>query len=537
MRKGANRDKRTGRGRKRSAEGGQDGIRNKRAKYYTTTVRCEPSRICEVMSLLNARQREKVKELGFGCLLDFNMDRQGSRRLIKWLMDHLDPETMVLDLGGTKKLPITEHVVWCVLGLHRGNLDPPLTTEKLNLFSLRKKLGIQETDDIKVTDLMRKIQSGGTDRFTMQCFMMVVLSKLLACDSNLFIRDKVWSMVQSIDNFGDMNWCKFTVDNLKYSASLWNSGMKSYAFGCSALIVMYYLDNLSCKEMMSCVETPRAKFFGNGMIKKLEKADKWRGNDVFPTFGKLNLRTQRGTCYIAEGLDSNRHAISYGDALCDRKGRKAKQQKKLNSHQAQEQQTEEMRQRALSSDDEQASGERDQGDSAVAQDSHGHGLVPICSAPGVAEAVQLSSTFFNELVKDFMAGSSQPELLENRLSKLVSLLAQVRAQVGLESRNSELERQVKDLTEKLHNTQEELEATRATLRVAQAATLEAQSAVASMNSLAMRARAMLTEHSQDLDVGGAKDKEATNNIHNSLVDQVADCRVGAALVQECTIIT
>ncbi|CAL4907784.1 unnamed protein product [Urochloa decumbens] len=524
MGRGANRDKRTGR--KRSAEGGQDGIGNKRAKYYTTTVRCEPSRICEVMSLLNEPQRKKVKELGFGCLLDFNMDQQGSRRLIKWLMDRLDPETMVLDLGGTKKLPITEHVVWCVLGLHRGNLDPPLMTEKLNLFPLRKKLGIQGRNDIKVTCLMRKIQSGGTDRFTMQCFMMIVLSKLLACDSNLFIRDKVWSMVQSIDNFGDMNWCKFTVDNLKYSANLWKSGMKSYAFGCSALIVMYYLDNLNCKEMMSCVDTPRAKFFGDGMIKKLEKADKWRGKDIFPTFGKLNLRTQRGTCYIAECLDSNRHAISYGEDLCARKGRKAKQHKKLNSHQAQEQQTEEMRQIAISWDDEQASSKRDQGDSAVAQHSDGLSPVPIHSIPGAAEAVQLSSTFFNELVKDFMAGSSQPELLENRLSKLVSLLAQVRAQAGLKARNSELEQQVKDLTEKLRNTQEELEATRATLRVAEAATLEAQSAVASMNSLALRARAMLTGQSQDLDVGVAKDNEATvmREIEDAtnMVDQVAD---------------
>ncbi|CAN6328522.1 unnamed protein product [Urochloa humidicola] len=527
MRKGANRDKCPGR--KRSAEQAQDDFWNKRVKYYTTTVRCEPSRICEVISLLNAPQREKVKKLGFGCLLDFNMDRQGSRRLIKWLMDHLDPETMVLDLGCTRKLPITEHVVWCVLGLHRGNLDPPLLTEKLNLFSLRKKLGIQGRNEIKVTDLMRKIQSGGTDRFTMQCFMMVVLSKLLACDYSLFINTKIWSMVQSIDNFGDMNWCKFTVDYLRYSASLWKSGMKSHAFGCSALIVMYYLDNLNCTEMMSCVETPRAKYFGNGIIVELEKADKWWGKDAFPTFGKLNLRTQRGTCYSAESLDSNRRAISYDEALCyAREGRKAKQQKKVNSHWAHEHHTEQMRQRALSGNDEQqtplhnslvlhdqtdvlelqASGEPDQGYSAVAQDSHGHDPVPVHSVSGAAEAVQLSSTFFNELVKDFMAGSSEPELLENRLSKLVSLLAQVRARVGLEARNSELEQQVKDLTKKLRNTQEELEATKATLRVAQAATLEAQSAVASMNSLALRARAMLTGQSQDLDAG-TKDNEAT----------------------------
>ncbi|CAN6360366.1 unnamed protein product, partial [Urochloa humidicola] len=157
--------------------------------------------------------------------------------------------------------------------------------------------------------------------------------------------------------------------------------------------------------------------FGNGIIVELEKADKRWGKDAFPTFGKLNLRTQRGTCYAAECLDSNRHAISYGEALCyAREGRKAKQQKKVNSHQEHEQHTEQMRQRALSGDDEQqtplhnslvlheqtdvleaqTSGEPDQGDSAVAQDSHDHDPVLVHSVPGAAEAVRLSSTFFNE---------------------------------------------------------------------------------------------------------------------------------------------
>lgn len=54
----------------------------------------------------------------------------------------------------------------------------------------------------------------------------------------------------------------------------------------------------------------------------------------------------------------------------------------------------------------------------------GYRPVLVDNVLGASEAVQLASTFVDEQVKDFMAGSSEPEILESRLSKLVSLLAQ-----------------------------------------------------------------------------------------------------------------
>ncbi|TVU19035.1 hypothetical protein EJB05_35161 [Eragrostis curvula] len=493
-----------------------DEVRKKRIRYKTATVRCEPQRICEVIKLLNTHQQEKVKELGFSCLFDFNMDCQGSRRLIMWLMDHLDPDTMVLDLGGTKKLPITEHVVWCVLGLPRGNMDPPWTNHKLNLISVREKLGIPNGKDFEVTYLLRKIQAGGTDRFTMQCFMMVVLAKLLACNYNLYITEYIWGMVQNIDNFGNMNWCKFVVEHLRHSARLWKKcgGKKNSVHGCTALLVMYYLDNLDSTEQMSLVDTPRVKFFGNGMIQKMEVADITSGDDGLPRFGKLNLRKlQRGSCYFDESLESSRHVASSAKAFCvQQKKRNAKLQQQPHTQQIGEQQPQERRDEATNGDtiaaaqeptsapevpaeehgdrtvpdvhEKQASAGREQGGPAVTGNSKDHDSPTLARAvPGGAEAVQLASTFVNEQMKDFMSGSTEPEILQSSLSKLM------RALVASKTQNSELEQQVKELTEKLCNTEDELEAAKATLRGSQAAMLETQSAIAAINSLALRTSA------------------------------------------------
>ncbi|XP_066361654.1 uncharacterized protein [Miscanthus floridulus] len=279
---------------------------NKKLSSSDFNISSQPNKICEAVALLNEPQREKVKELGFGSLLDFRMDKRGPYNLIFWLMDHLDPDdqdpdTMVLYSGGNRKLLITQHTINCVLGLQKGKLDPPLmptNTRNLNgLKLLREKLGVPAGKRVKVGDLLKKIQSGGTDRFTMQCFMMIVFCKLMACSSRKYITESAWDMVnKNFDKFGHMNWCKFIVDQLKYSANMWKeqSGKlkDKIVYGCSAFLVMYYLDNLDCDQKMRCVEVPRAKFFGSEMIQKLVKADK-QEEDGLPIFGNLNLRNQR----------------------------------------------------------------------------------------------------------------------------------------------------------------------------------------------------------------------------------------------------
>ncbi|CAL4907786.1 unnamed protein product [Urochloa decumbens] len=525
-----------------TVEKGQDA--NKKLKGYDLTVRCEPNKICEVVALLNEPQREKLKELGFGCLLDFKMNKLGSRHLIVFVMDHFHPDTMVLDFGGNRKLYISEHTVWCVLGLQRGKLDPPLSTDNIKLLSsLKKELGIPGKN-VEVKYLEQKIQSGSTDRLTMQCFMMIVFDKLLACRSSIFITAHAWRLVQNIDNFGDMNWCKFTVNQLWHSARKWKEpgGNKNVVYGCPAFLVMLYLDNLDCKQKMRREEVPRAKFFGDSMIWKLLKPDKLLEANGLATFGYLNvkLRSQRGTCYD-EKAESSKHVSTsrsipgtndivvvfpslhnkIGDlackSLCAGNKSKAKQQQ-LNSPPIEEQQTVEISEdedALIGVDEKQTTAcisiETGQGETSVLEASaevcgdqmlsgvhEDHGIpepgqsdhsvtgvsedggnaVLVHSNPGTSEAVQLASTFVNEQVKDFMEGATEPEVLDNRLSKLVNLLAQMRALVASDTRTSEFEQQVKELTQRLCKTEEELEATRATLKGALVATQDAQSTLA-----------------------------------------------------------
>ncbi|KAL6906338.1 hypothetical protein ACP4OV_003939 [Aristida adscensionis] len=475
------------------------------------TICCSPKVICKVVRLLNESQRVEVKKLGFGCLFDFNMNRLGSYGLIAKFMDHLDPDTMVLDFGGERKLHITEHAIGCVLGLHRGDMAPPVIKHNYNLQSLREKLGIGDMKSIGMAYLIEKIQSGSTDKFTMQCFMMIVLTRLLACQSSSSITGSAWSMVQDIDNFDKMNWCKFIFDHLNYAANMWKKGAgKRYTvYGCCAFLVIYYLDNLDCMLKMSCIETPRVKFFTKEFIRKLEEADKRTEEDGFPTFGKLNLRTQKGTCYDDERTDPSKNAgasitidiadsfprphnqltdLSSSKSLCVGKENRGRQQnQQLDSQQIEEQELlEERRQEQegvlFGNNDQRNLVHASQEAPAVADipedEARGERAQSNCEVIGGSEDGERPIPGHNVAVTNFVsdpviAGALEPEIHESSLSKLVSLLTQahvlvsknlVPADVSTRTQNADLEQQVKELTEKLRSTEEELEATMEKLR-------------------------------------------------------------------------
>lgn len=62
--------------------------------------------------------------------------------------------------------------------------------------------------------------------------------------------------------------------------------------GCTAFLVVYYLDNLACDAAVRSLDVPRSKFFTKDVIDSISKADK-----VGLTYGKLPLREESLTVY------------------------------------------------------------------------------------------------------------------------------------------------------------------------------------------------------------------------------------------------
>ncbi|EEE51957.1 hypothetical protein OsJ_33606 [Oryza sativa Japonica Group] len=267
--------------------------------HFSVNTRCQPNAILEMVGSLNKPQRDRLHALGFDWVFKFRMNGLRSRELIEYLIDCLDPDSMCLDLGGRGKLPVTPDVVHCVLGLQNGHLDPPVVSDTTPLDPIREELGLGKKEKISSSSILDRIKMGGTDDFTMQCILMILFSKLLAPDSSTDITGNIVNMVsKNLEQYKDMALYKFVVDHLRWSAEKWKSGKRSTVYGCTALLVVYYLDNLLCKAMISNTNTPRSQFFNSSLIDKIENLTKSTKKDGSTSFGKLNLRCRESTCYF-----------------------------------------------------------------------------------------------------------------------------------------------------------------------------------------------------------------------------------------------
>ncbi|GJX04119.1 hypothetical protein Tco_0190035 [Tanacetum coccineum] len=82
--------------------------------------RIPPNNLFWVMTQLSAREKQAVRDIGFGKLIDFKI-KDIPTRLAYWLLDHFDEEACCLNING-KEIEITRELVRDVLGVPLGDI-------------------------------------------------------------------------------------------------------------------------------------------------------------------------------------------------------------------------------------------------------------------------------------------------------------------------------------------------------------------------------------------------------------------------------
>ena len=299
-------------------------------------MRSSPKCVVDAIAALSQDQKNKIKELGFGELLKFSLDGFGDRYMLEFLMDHTDPENMEIRVGGgDKNLPINEHIVQCVLGVPTGKgrdtPDSPYMESELN--NLRTELGVK-TDKIKSSDLIAKINGGGTDYLTIRCFFILLCYKLLFPGSQNHVTEREVALTHSPKDIAEVNWAKAVVDNLRLAARKWHSNKLAVSkkkrtlsgsvtfllvcglcflyrhIYCSSTIIclpqlyfvspqLYYLDHLRSPHSIPCIITPRTSVYTTDIIKKIIKADKRsRSGHIYGLLDVINPKSFRLQFYF-----------------------------------------------------------------------------------------------------------------------------------------------------------------------------------------------------------------------------------------------
>ncbi|TVU21685.1 hypothetical protein EJB05_31337, partial [Eragrostis curvula] len=274
-------------------------------------VRCNPGDVVLTMAMLSVDQRAAISRLGFGQILLMEVDAVESRNLLPWLMDRIDPDTMIMTIGPGKKLPINPEVISIVLGLRNEGTNLSIfnwgqgVQAKKELF---RELNL-EGDKLDIYRLMEQLLLEGVDDLSMRCFCLVLFNRLLFPGSSFDISTRDIFMSLEPQKFHTINWPQAVFNDIQLAVRKWHSRKKSQKtqtiFGCAAFIIVYYLDNLHHKlSPVDWMSTPRVKFYNRGLIEALTIADRTRRTDGSETYGFVHFKSKCSTCYAAAGVAS-----------------------------------------------------------------------------------------------------------------------------------------------------------------------------------------------------------------------------------------
>jgi hypothetical protein len=148
------------------------------------------------------------------------------RNFLIWIMQKLNQESMTLDIGGGKFIPINEHSVWCAFQIPRRGYDPPsMTDEEARI--RRNELGQQicpttyDKHGIRIANIVEGFKSGRlVCALGLRAFFMVAFQTLLFSNTDTHIRVEDVIYTEDLDNISNVNWCKVVVNNLNRAARL-----------------------------------------------------------------------------------------------------------------------------------------------------------------------------------------------------------------------------------------------------------------------------------------------------------------------------
>jgi hypothetical protein len=164
-------------------------------------------------------------------------------------MQKLNPESMNLEIGGGKFIPVNEHSVWCAFQIPRRGCDPPsMTDEEARI--RQNKMGQQicpttyDKHGIRIADTVEGFKSGRlVGALGLRAFFMALFQTLLFSNTDTHIRLKDVIYTEDIDNINNVNWCKVVVDNLNRAARLFKKdfplkGINTPLSGCGIFLMV-----------------------------------------------------------------------------------------------------------------------------------------------------------------------------------------------------------------------------------------------------------------------------------------------------------
>ncbi|CAL4891809.1 unnamed protein product [Urochloa decumbens] len=302
----------------RAASSGSSPVSSDDEGRGNITNRCSPKAVYMVVSKFNEFKKQRVRDMGFGGILDLPYITKVNLKLSVWLLSKLDTEESALVFLETKRIWIHERDVGVVFGIPDGDLDVgsvEITTSQIGL--IRQLCGLCSKDcrSLKALEhvlehpLDEKSSTHEIDRF-MVAFVIFVMGHLLAPTAKHDHGNvDFWSALKDPEKIYIFNWCRYVYTYVLDSArrvreEILRKGNVSTLTGCHLFLQIFFLDNVDLRGMNKPHSiVPRIKVFDSECMKKMAFMCSGRDSDDFSAF--IGIRCKESCAYMRHNYQTS----------------------------------------------------------------------------------------------------------------------------------------------------------------------------------------------------------------------------------------
>nr|GLL29477.1 uncharacterized protein LOC109155364 [Ipomoea trifida] len=216
------------------------------AMYPTIKTRGTTRQLLRAVTNLKARQRQAVREIGFGHLLHLGI-RETPQRLGHWLVTNFNPSDLTLTVQGDRKIQIGREDVAACLGLPMGGV--PITVRGKRevgpmLREWRCKLGCPEGNitPTEVCDALLGDEIGG-DWFKRH-FSVIVATTLIESNQNGNANQQILHMLDDVMQIENLDWCGYLLQSLVHTHADWLQHKVQKYTGPIVFLTILYMDRV-----------------------------------------------------------------------------------------------------------------------------------------------------------------------------------------------------------------------------------------------------------------------------------------------------
>nr|GMC92218.1 uncharacterized protein LOC109155335 [Ipomoea batatas] len=220
-------------------------------------IRALPKILTTAVEQLNPAQRQAVKDIGLGSLLDLQITNF-PRQMGLWLVENFDPRSCTLKLQNGQTIHITADDVAAVLGLPKGNIEITKRTVKAMPEILKEWRWFFEKTTAYITPkaLKRKmLEVDVADPWFKRHFALLVMSVLVDPMVNGYVTQNYIDHLLEVGNIQNLNWSQLVINALINSKQVW---MKSTdkLYGGPIVFLMVKLLPLPLKPLINNQSNP-----------------------------------------------------------------------------------------------------------------------------------------------------------------------------------------------------------------------------------------------------------------------------------------